>query len=189
MADDLDDLLDEVEKSLEKKDAPPPPPKLTAKSTSASKGTSDKIDDLNDLLSIDVDDDDVRRLKNSATSRNPTSATSLNDSTTTSKKCSVVVLAGTGTETGMASAATIRACDRLRCISCDFDVVAFGGFAWIAGTDYLFLRNHMPDRRHLQKRLEASRSSRAYACQCQHRSVSAVSTVTASNVQWVCCGH
>ena len=36
------------------------------------------------------------------------------------------------------------ACDRLRCVKCDFRVIVFPDAAWNDRCDYLFLRNNMP---------------------------------------------
>lgn len=38
-----------------------------------------------------------------------------------------------------------RACDHLQCLQCDFRVSMFDEFAWDGTTDYLFLRNNVPD--------------------------------------------
>lgn len=64
------------------------------------------------------------------------------------------------------------------------------GFSWDDTTDYLFLRNNYPDMANLRARLEPLRSSRAYACQCQHRSVDEPLNVGADgSLKWVCGGH
>ena len=46
-----------------------------------------------------------------------------------------------------------RACDRLRCTSCDFQVVWFNDFVWHTRSDYLFFRNNVPDFGRLKKNL------------------------------------
>ena len=47
-----------------------------------------------------------------------------------------------------------RACDRLRCTSCDFHITIFDDQSWREETDYLFLRNNHPDRNKLKRNLE-----------------------------------
>lgn len=46
-----------------------------------------------------------------------------------------------------------RACDKLRCTSCDFKVCSFDNFEWHSDTDYLFLRNNVPDFHRLKSNL------------------------------------
>ena len=46
-----------------------------------------------------------------------------------------------------------RSCDKLRCTSCDFDVVAFDNFEWCQDCDYLFFRNNIPDFQRLKSKL------------------------------------
>jgi len=46
-----------------------------------------------------------------------------------------------------------RACDRLRCTDCDFKVSIYKDFIWDSSTDYLFLRNNMPDFSRLRAKL------------------------------------
>ena len=38
-----------------------------------------------------------------------------------------------------------RSCDMLRCTDCDFHVEMFDDVSWHPKTDYLFLRNNIPD--------------------------------------------
>ena len=46
-----------------------------------------------------------------------------------------------------------RACDRLRCTSCDFRVIYFDDHIWHSRSDYLFFRNCVPDHKCLKKNL------------------------------------
>ena len=46
-----------------------------------------------------------------------------------------------------------RTCDQLRCTDCDFKVSTFDNFQWKKDTDYLFLRNNMPDFDRLRSKL------------------------------------
>lgn len=38
-----------------------------------------------------------------------------------------------------------RVCDKLRCTSCDFNVVILNDYEWHKDCDYLFFRNNIPD--------------------------------------------
>ena len=47
-----------------------------------------------------------------------------------------------------------RACDKLRCTDCDFKICMFDNFVWDSATDYLFLRNNIPDFSKLKSKLK-----------------------------------
>jgi len=49
-----------------------------------------------------------------------------------------------------------RACNKLRCTDCDFKISIFDDFKWNSTTDYLFLRNNMPDFSRLKTNLAPS---------------------------------
>nr|XP_053626156.1 cilia- and flagella-associated protein 418-like [Cherax quadricarinatus] len=107
-----------------------------------------------------------------------------------SKKCSMPILSGTSCPKGMSTGATIRACDKLRCVACDSSVIMIDGFSWGNMTDYLFLRNNYPEVSRLRARLDSQRGSRAYACQCQHNSVRETKNIKSEyHLKWVCGGH
>lgn len=48
---------------------------------------------------------------------------------------------------------TYRACDKLRCTACNFEVLCFKKTAWDDSTDYLYLRNNFPDAAKLRPKL------------------------------------
>lgn len=48
---------------------------------------------------------------------------------------------------------TIRACDNLRCTSCDFRVIFFQDASWHPKSDYLFFRNNVPNLTRLRANL------------------------------------
>ncbi|CAM9926969.1 unnamed protein product [Discosporangium mesarthrocarpum] len=82
------------------------------------------------------------------------------------------------------------ACDNLRCTACNFSVLFFDGMAWDASTDYIFLRNTMPNREKLATRLRHCPDMCAYACQCSWKTVEGICRVPpASDPRWVCGGH
>ena len=70
--------------------------------------------------------------------------------------------------------ATHRARARsLRCSRCDFKVLLFADSEWSESVDYMFFRNHMPDRTKLGTRARPKDGVSAYACQCSWCSVDA----------------
>ena len=93
------------------------------------------------------------------------------------------------------------ACDALRCVSCDFDVVSFDGVAWArgeggakgAGVDYMFFRNNYPDAGKMECRAVGAKDWRAYCCQCSWRSVGGGGRekvdAVGGELRWVCGGH
>ncbi|XP_063343831.1 cilia- and flagella-associated protein 418 isoform X2 [Pelmatolapia mariae] len=82
------------------------------------------------------------------------------------RKCCPVFIGGSSVANGVGTAASKRSCDQLRCISCDFRVLMFDDCEWDSTCDYLFLRNNMPERQKLGTKLKKRRGLRAYACQC-----------------------
>ncbi|GIY10249.1 protein C8orf37 homolog [Caerostris darwini] len=82
------------------------------------------------------------------------------------------------------------ACDSLRCTSCDFKVSIFRDYAWDPSTNYLFLRNNMPDFDKLRSKLKVKKGWCAYGCQCHAMSVNVFMELKkVSHVKWVCAGH
>ncbi|KAK3085850.1 hypothetical protein FSP39_009639 [Pinctada imbricata] len=90
---------------------------------------------------------------------------------------------------GMASSLSKKACDRLRCTSCDFKVYSFDNFQWDSNTDYLFLRNNVPDFHRLKSNLIPAKGYRGYCCQCSHRSILELTKLEDPNLKWVCGKH
>ncbi|CAL1278306.1 unnamed protein product [Larinioides sclopetarius] len=86
--------------------------------------------------------------------------------------------------------ALVNACDSLRCTNCDFKVSIFRDFAWDSSTNYLFLRNNMPDFEKVRSKLKVKKGWCAYGCQCHAISVNVFMEMKrASHVKWVCAGH
>ena len=50
-----------------------------------------------------------------------------------------------------------RVCDKLRCTSCDFNVVILNEYEWQGDCDYLFFRNNIPDFDKLKCKLKRKR--------------------------------
>uniref|UniRef100_A0A3Q4H1N2 Cilia- and flagella-associated protein 418 n=1 Tax=Neolamprologus brichardi TaxID=32507 RepID=A0A3Q4H1N2_NEOBR len=55
-------------------------------------------------------------------------------------RCCPVFIGGSSVANGVGTAASKRSCDQLRCISCDFRVLMFDDCEWDSTCDYLFLR-------------------------------------------------
>ncbi|XP_013404048.1 protein C8orf37 homolog [Lingula anatina] len=184
MADDIDDLLDEVESkfiaSSPRKDAKKITNVKVSKPPARPRKPGDE--DLDDMIS-DICDvpEPLDKLETGPVERVVTSA---------QKRCYPVYLGNSTCAQGMASTMNKRSCDKLRCTDCDFKIVTFDNFQWAASTDYLFLRNNVPDFKKLQKQLDPKNGMRAYACQCKWRNVSEVKDVkTDQDLKWVCGRH
>ena len=107
-------------------------------------------------------------------------------------RCEHLYLAGTYKEMGKSSNACMRACDNIRCTSCDFVILAIDNRKWTELADYLFFRNHMPDRQKLLTQTRVLMGCRAYACQCTWVSVKELLKVADNQSlksKWVCGKH
>ncbi|XP_034980393.1 cilia- and flagella-associated protein 418 isoform X2 [Zootoca vivipara] len=83
-----------------------------------------------------------------------------------------------------------RTCDQLRCTACDFCVLQYDDFQWDQSCDYLFFRNNMPEFRKLRTKMLTKKGSRAYACQCTWRSIDELTELTGDRqLRWVCSKH
>ncbi|XP_022107706.1 protein C8orf37 homolog isoform X2 [Acanthaster planci] len=209
MADDIDDLLDEVEtkfcaKSPVKKDSSSrrredtnpfgskskkpdreSHPALSKKSSSKKLASED--DDLNSMIDDIIDGPEPPKTlqrQNSQTSTTPRT-TSISQ-----RRCNPVYLGGSADPMGLSSAVSQRMCDQLRCTSCDFKIVAFDNYEWDSTCEYLFFRNNVPDFKKLSTKLKKRKGCRAYACQCMWRSVKTVTKVEQDHqLKWVCGKH
>ncbi|CAJ0947109.1 unnamed protein product [Ranitomeya imitator] len=106
------------------------------------------------------------------------------------KKCCPVYLGGSLVPFGLGTSVSERACNQLRCTSCDFSIVTFEDYKWDASCDYLFFRNSVPDHSKLQTRMVKKKGARAYACQCSWRSIQQLAHLSAEEpLRWVCGTH
>ncbi|XP_054637913.1 cilia- and flagella-associated protein 418 isoform X2 [Dunckerocampus dactyliophorus] len=106
------------------------------------------------------------------------------------RKCCPVYLGGSAITNGVGTATSKRSCDQLRCTSCDFRVLTFDGWEWDPSCDYLFLRNNMPDHEKLRGKLRKRNGVRAYACQCSWFStLDATDVLLQPQLRWVCGKH
>ncbi|KAM5280941.1 cilia- and flagella-associated protein 418 isoform 1-T1 [Ctenodactylus gundi] len=106
------------------------------------------------------------------------------------KSCSPVYLGGSTIPCGIGTNASLRACDHLRCIACDFRVLSYNDCMWDKSCDYLFFRNNMPEFHKLKTKLVKKKGTRAYACQCSWRTVEEpMDLQTDQQLRWVCGKH
>jgi len=188
MDEDLDDLLDEVEEKFVLKKSPATKP-ATKKSTLPAVKKKTAIDeDINSILDVDLDMPDSK-----LGAKSQISAAGTNNvkhvKAESSKRCFPICLGGSSVPMGLSTSVNKRACDQLRCTSCDFRVCSFDNYSWSKDTDYLFLRNNVPDFKKLIARLKGKKGSRAYCCQCQWRNISELTELRDPNLSWVCGKH
>ncbi|XP_061771418.1 cilia- and flagella-associated protein 418 isoform X1 [Nerophis ophidion] len=108
------------------------------------------------------------------------------------RKCCPVYLGGSAIPNGVGTATSKRSCDELRCTSCDFRVLTFDDWEWDPSCDYLFLRNNMPDHDRLRAKLRKRSGARAYACQCSWLSACSLDptdVLLQPQLKWVCGKH
>lgn len=196
---DIDDLLDEVETKYVKRTAQrstnvTPDYKTSSKlqilssTKSKTSGSANAIDAaIDDILDLDLED----KFQEDTSKVNNTKSCSVKDvrSFEQARRCLPVYLGGSGEILGLGSAVNQRPCDQLRCTSCDFRVCNFDNMAWKADTDYLFLRNNVPDFDKLKPKLIKKKGWRAYCCQCSWRNVFDLAELTDSSLKWVCGKH
>ncbi|XP_025114874.1 protein C8orf37-like [Pomacea canaliculata] len=183
MADDIDDLLDEVEKKYLEKGKQPV--------DSNTKSRCNVEDDLNDLLS----DDSLGKHHRKTNAKTKEGAVTVSTDgisryrPESSKKCYPVFLGGSADPTGQGTSISHRTCDQLRCTACDFKVCMFDNLKWTHDTTYLFLRNNVPDFGKLKANLMPSKGSRAYCCQCSWRTMTTIVQLNDPDLKWVCGKH
>jgi len=181
--DDLDDLLDEIEKSFET-------PTNVKKVTKCSKSKvfnnvvkqSSLDDDINEILKETQPSNFFNQSVKQTKLKKPVQHKS------TTLKCIQIYLGGSRSEKGACTVKQIRTCDNLRCTSCDFKVLQVDDHVWSKDTNYLFLRNNMPDLHRLSSNLLYEKGYRAYACQCSWRSVTK-QQLKCHQLKWVCAKH
>ncbi|KAK7146999.1 hypothetical protein R3I94_009745 [Phoxinus phoxinus] len=204
MADDLDDLLDEVEskfccstsaskqssyvsKQTDQKCVNPKDTKQSRKQ--GSKRAEHENDDIDAMLQ-EILDDDYQPISTHDEPISGKTSTSDSFSQTMSKKCCPVFLGGSSILHGIGTSVSQRVCNRLRCTSCDFSVLMFDDHEWDSSCNYLFFRNNMPDYNKLKAKLRRRKGVRAYACQCSWHSALSLSDLREQQqLKWVCGKH
>ncbi|XP_077127050.1 cilia- and flagella-associated protein 418 isoform X2 [Ranitomeya variabilis] len=192
--DDLDQLLDEVESKY----CHPGPGGAASRAADRKEAKRSK----NPLAITPVDDENVDELiedildvRFCEENKTPNVKSPRQQSCKTSrqhpnKKCCPVYLGGSLVPFGLGTSVSERACNQLRCTSCDFNIVTFEDYKWDASCDYLFFRNSVPDHSKLQTRMVKKKGARAYACQCSWRSIQQLAHLSAEEpLRWVCGTH
>ncbi|XP_078254614.1 cilia- and flagella-associated protein 418 isoform X2 [Rhinoraja longicauda] len=159
MTDDLDQLLDEVEKRFCRSGpaageegaaaagagagagaaAGGPDKEVKSRSpTVPSVETFKEEVDLNDLIK-DLFQDDPTVLDFSKSSRGAVTNSAAHQAN--GRKCSPVYLGGSSAPHGLGTNTSHRTCDQLRCTTCDFRVIALDDCEWNKSCDYFFFRS------------------------------------------------
>ncbi|KAM8911039.1 cilia- and flagella-associated protein 418 isoform 1-T1 [Lycaon pictus] len=205
MAEGLDELLDEVESKFCRPGPLRPGAagrprgcgggvlgterdRAAAEETLRSAETFEKEDDLDSLINEIFEEPNLDKkpvkLK-SKSSGNPSVRASTQS---LGKSCSPVYLGGSTAPCGIGTNTSQRACDRLRCVACDFRVVSYDDYMWDQSCDYLFFRNNMPEFQKLRTKLVKKPGARAYACQCSWRTAEALTALQADpQLRWAAC--
>ncbi|KAI6659930.1 hypothetical protein LOD99_14270 [Oopsacas minuta] len=163
---ELDNLLDEVESRYILSPSKSPVPY-------SEKPRQEEID-----IEVEMLLEDINQIENSPPSRKLTSISHQITQHKPINKCDQLYLAGTKRTMGKSSNFILKACDNIRCTSCDFSIISIDNRKWTQSTDYLFFRNHMPDKLKLISETKLLKGSRAYACQCTWISVQDILKVT-----------
>ncbi|XP_046842239.1 cilia- and flagella-associated protein 418-like isoform X2 [Xenia sp. Carnegie-2017] len=184
MADDIDDLLDEVEFKF-CKDSPTNGGKNSTKNRTRNLNKKDELDAM--IEDIFTDNGPVYKPHSSINYKEKEDSY---QPIRKLRKCYTVYLGGTQLSRGLSSATVKRSCDQLRCTACDFQVFSFDDYKWHSSCDYLFFRNNIPDFEKLKVNLIQKRGSRAYACQCSWRSITHIENIeNDTGLKWVCGKH
>lgn len=194
--DDLDDLLDEVERDLHKTDISKAEnvgygnhQRHSRTNRKKAKVRSDEIDDVIDSI-LDQGDDIHDGKPHNAKEIPAKVDRQENLSNSSGGKCYPMLLGGTKNVKGKSTFTAKKACNNIRCTSCDFKVLMFDGCKWRDCADYLFFRNNMPDRLKLQPNLREDPGSVAYCCQCSWKSAKDLTPVAQfKDLKWVCAKH
>ncbi|NXR92614.1 CH037 protein, partial [Hypocryptadius cinnamomeus] len=146
MADDLDRLLDEVERRLwHRRGGGGEEEPAAAKEGRSSKvlmsaGSSEE--DLDDIIDEICNDSSFtktpQKLKSNSASLTPGRNSVVVQAH--GKRCCPVYLGGSFSPSGIGTNISKRACDQLRCTACDFRVSLFNDYVWDQSCDYLFFR-------------------------------------------------
>ncbi|XP_064298429.1 cilia- and flagella-associated protein 418 [Phalacrocorax carbo] len=212
MADDLDRLLDEVERRLcrlpgrgaagEHRHGDEEEEEEEERAAAAAKeGRSAKLlisagsseEDIDDIIDEICNDSGFAKtplkLKPNSASLTPESNSAVVVQAHR-KRCCPVYLGGSSSPHGIGTSISKRTCDQLRCTACDFRVSLFNDYVWDQSCDYLFFRNNMPELSKLRAKMRKKKGARAYACQCSWRSIGELTDLqTDQQLRWVCGKH
>ncbi|XP_045254460.2 cilia- and flagella-associated protein 418 isoform X7 [Macaca fascicularis] len=157
MAEDLDELLDEVESKfctpdLLRRGVVDQPKgcdggthssdrnQAEAKENLRSTETFEKEDDLDSLINEIFEEPNLDKKPSKLKSKSSGNTSVRASIQGLGKSCSPVYLGGSSIPCGIGTNISWRACDHLRCIACDFLVVSYDDYMWDKSCDYLFFR-------------------------------------------------
>ncbi|XP_015711463.1 protein C8orf37 homolog isoform X2 [Coturnix japonica] len=211
MADELDRLLDEVERRFclvpERGEAGGDQNQHTeraaaGRSAEVLMGAGSDEDDIDDIIDEICNDSSFARTPVKLKSDSPSVTPGSNSAVVQAhrKRCCPVYLGGSSSPNGIGTniskstwrllvlfLSLTRTCDQLRCTACDFRVSLFNDYIWDQSCDYLFFRNNMPELSKLRAKMIKKKGSRAYACQCSWRSIDELTDLQADQqLRWVC---
>uniref|UniRef100_A0A8C3DD57 Cilia- and flagella-associated protein 418 n=1 Tax=Corvus moneduloides TaxID=1196302 RepID=A0A8C3DD57_CORMO len=176
MADELERLLDEVERRLcHRRGGGEEEPTAAEERRSAkvlmSAGSSKE--DLDDIIDEICNDSSFTKTPLNLKSNSASLTPERNKVVVPAyrKRCCPVYLGGSLSPSGIGTNISKRTCDQLRCTACDFRVSLFNDYIWDQSCDYLFFRNNMPELSKLRAKMIKKKGARAYACQCSWRSI------------------
>ncbi|XP_017744330.1 PREDICTED: protein C8orf37 homolog isoform X3 [Rhinopithecus bieti] len=155
MAEDLDELLDEVESKfctpdLLRRGVVEQPKgcdggthssdrnQAEAKENLRSTETFEKEDDLDSLINEIFEESNLDKKPSKLKSKSSGNTSVRASIQGLGKSCSPVYLGGSSIPCGIGTNISWRACDHLRCIACDFLVVSYDDYMWDKSCDYLF---------------------------------------------------
>ncbi|XP_019858089.1 PREDICTED: protein C8orf37-like [Amphimedon queenslandica] len=181
MADDFDELLNEVETSY----CPvKEPQKRLLPSDKYSRDIDTEIDEL-----LDIDEGEVEGGGERAETKDDSVFKIKTKQATNGRKCHPVLIGGSGIELKYNDNKN-HGCDQLRCLSCDSSVLSFNNYSWIDDVEYLFFRNNYPNNKKLKTKLVYSEGYRSYACQCSWIHVNKLVNINnMKSLKWTCGRH
>ncbi|KAJ1193160.1 hypothetical protein NDU88_002465 [Pleurodeles waltl] len=193
MADDLDQLLDEVESRFcgSTSDTNPTRVSKTRSKTNRTSNASVELSKHDDIEGLIKDIFEDASFDDELVNPRASHKSSVGSFThTPSKKCCPAYLGGSSAPFGLGTNISQRTCNRLRCTACDFSVATYDDYQWDKSCDYLFFRNSMPELDKLKSKMIRKRGSRAYACQCSWRSIQQLTELQLDQqLRWVCGKH
>ncbi|XP_041454005.1 protein C8orf37-like [Lytechinus variegatus] len=205
MDDDLDDLLNEVEtkfctkspaksgsegRAISANSRLKSKPKLSKSATANGSKEKDELDSIIDDI-IDVPEPlETISHRSGPPSQSSSSKSGGVNGVSSERRCFPVYLGGSSIAMGVGSTVVQKACDQLRCTSCDFKIVFYDDYEWDQSCNYLFFRNNVPDFQKLRAKLRKKKGCRAYACQCCWRSIRTLTNLSEDHdLKWVCGKH
>ena len=104
------------------------------------------------------------------------------------KKCCILYIGGPNLKLGQTTdPLSPMCCSNLFCINCDHKVLRFPDYKWASTTNYLFLRNHYPNKVH--QNLIRTIGTCSYCCQCTFCEETKNKHLDNFESKWVCRGH